>query len=83
MNTVLWIVATLVTEWALKTIWREYVEPFLVARSHAKAAADRQDENEWGEWVAVMAEPAVTLESAWTVQDRLDAIARRIARLER
>lgn len=50
MNAALWIFATLVTEWACKTIWREYLEPWLVARSHAKAAADRAEEAEEREW---------------------------------
>jgi hypothetical protein len=77
MNAVLWIFATLVTEWSLKTIWRE-----VVRRSHAKAAADREDEAEQREWVTAMTEPAVTLDKVWTVQDRLDGIARRIAKLE-
>jgi hypothetical protein len=85
MNAVLWIVATLVTEWALKTIWRE-----VVRRSHAKAAADRQDEAEELAWSDAMRVPLTSampitvpaLSTVWTAQDRLDGIARRIAKLE-
>lgn len=52
MNAVLWIVVTLVTEWSLKTIWRECIEPPLVRRSHAKAAEDRAEEAEFRTWLS-------------------------------
>lgn len=90
MNTVLWIFATLVTEWALKTVWREYIASWLERRDRRIEVEDRAEEAEELAWSDAMRVPLTSatpitvpaLSTVWTTQDRLDGIARRIAKLE-